>query len=90
MRNEKRPRTALYPTATSCAIEPFPGQADTAGAVLGGMQNLGAGVVTLLAASFPMTGQVTLGAIMTVMVLIVALSFVWLRHNGAPHEQMAV
>ena len=47
-------------------------------------------MVTLLAASFPMTGQVTLGAIMTVMVLIVALSFVWLRHNGAPHEQMAV
>ena len=60
--------------ATSCAIEPFPGQAGTAGAVLGGMQNLGAGVVTLLAASFPMTGQVTLGAIMTVMVLIVALT----------------
>ena len=25
----------LYPTATSCAIEPFPGQAGTAGAVLG-------------------------------------------------------
>jgi DHA1 family 2-module integral membrane pump EmrD-like MFS transporter len=31
----------LYPTATSCAIEPFPGQAGTAGAILGGMQNLG-------------------------------------------------
>ena len=35
-----------------------------------------------------MTGQVTLGPSLTVMVLIVALSFVWLRH-GAP-EQMAV
>ncbi|WP_323874971.1 multidrug efflux MFS transporter EmrD [Aeromonas veronii] len=80
----------LYPTATSCAIEPFPGQAGTAGAILGGMQNLGAGVVTLLAAGFPMTGQVTLGAIMTLMVLIVALSFVWLRHHGSPHEQMAI
>ena len=54
------------------------------------MQNLGAGVVTLLAAGFPMTGQVTLGAIMTLMVLIVALSFVWLRHHGSPHEQMAI
>ena len=80
----------LYPTATSCAIEPFPGQAGTAGAILGGMQNLGAGLVTLLAASFPMEGQVTLGAIMVVMVLIVALSFLWLRHHGSPHEQMAV
>ena len=54
------------------------------------MQNLGAGVVTLLAASFPMEGQVTLGTIMTLMVLIVALSFLWLRHHGAPREQMAV
>ncbi|MGH1408113.1 MAG: multidrug efflux MFS transporter EmrD, partial [Aeromonas sp.] len=59
-------------------------------AILGGMQNLGAGVVTLLAAGFPMTGQVTLGVIMTLMVLIVALSFVWLRHHGSPHEQMAI
>ncbi len=80
----------LYPTATSCAIEPFPGQAGTAGAILGGMQNLGAGIVTLLAACFPMEGQVTLGAIMTLMVLIVALSFLWLRHHGSPHQQMAV
>lgn len=79
----------LYPTATSCAIEPFPGQAGTAGAILGGMQNLGAGVVTLLAATFPMQGQLGLGIIMTLMVLIVALSFAWLRHHGAPHEQMA-
>ena len=38
----------------------------------------------------PMEGQVTLGAIMTLMVLIVALSFLWLRHHGAPREQMAV
>jgi len=80
----------LYPTATSCAIEPFPGQAGTAGAILGGMQNLGAGIVTLLAAGFPMTGQVTLGAIMTLMVLLVALSFAWLRHHGSSHEQMAI
>ncbi len=37
-----------------------------------------------------MEGQVTLGAIMTLMVLIVALSFLWLRHHGSPHQQMAV
>jgi DHA1 family 2-module integral membrane pump EmrD-like MFS transporter len=54
------------------------------------MQNLGAGIVTLLAACFPMEGQVTLGAIMTLMVLLVVLSFSWLRHHGSPHEQMAV
>ncbi|MGB6188785.1 MAG: multidrug efflux MFS transporter EmrD [Aeromonas molluscorum] len=79
----------LYPTATTCAIEPFPGQAGTAGAILGGMQNLGAGLVTLLAASFPMQGQLGLGAIMTVMVVLVALSFAWLRHHGSPREQLA-
>ncbi|MGL5038056.1 MAG: multidrug efflux MFS transporter EmrD [Aeromonas sp.] len=80
----------LYPTATSCAIEPFPAQAGTAGAILGGMQNVGAGVVTLFAAGFPMDGQATLGAIMTLMVLIVALSFVWLRSHGSPQQQMAM
>ena len=70
----------LYPTATSCAIEPFPGQAGTAGAILGGMQNLGAGVVTLLAASFPMEGRSPWGPSLTLMVLIVALSFSGCRH----------
>jgi MFS transporter, DHA1 family, 2-module integral membrane pump EmrD len=79
----------LYPTATSCAIEPFPGQAGTAGAILGGMQNLGAGLVTLLAATFPMEGQLGLGAIMTAMVVLVALSFAWLRHHDLPREQLA-
>lgn len=79
----------LYPTATSCAIEPFPGQAGTAGAILGGMQNLGAGLVTLLAAGLPMHGQLTLGVIMSLMVLLVMASFVWLRRGHAPHQQMA-
>ena len=34
----------LFPAATTAAIEPFPHHAGTAGAVLGGLQNLGAGV----------------------------------------------
>ncbi|MBZ6073052.1 multidrug efflux MFS transporter EmrD [Aeromonas schubertii] len=79
----------LYPTATTCAIEPFPGQAGTAGAILGGMQNLGAGLVTLLAAGIPMHGQLTLGIIMTLMVLVVVASFLWMRRGHTPEHQMA-
>lgn len=79
----------LCPTATTCAIEPFPGQAGTAGAILGGMQNLGAGLVTLLAAGIPMHGQLTLGIIMTLMVLVVVASFLWMRRGHTPEHQMA-
>ena len=64
----------LFPTATTAALEPFPENAGVAGAVLGGMQNLGGGLVTLVAASVPMSSQVPVAAILCVLTLLVVMT----------------
>ncbi|WP_095499323.1 MFS transporter [Paraferrimonas haliotis] len=65
---------ALFPTFTSKAIEPFPRQAGVAGALLGGAQNLGAGVIILIMSLMPMHGQLSIGITLIVLVLIIALT----------------
>ncbi|HFZ9279602.1 TPA: multidrug efflux MFS transporter EmrD [Salmonella enterica subsp. enterica serovar Typhimurium] len=57
----------LFPLATSGAMEPFPFLAGTAGALVGGLQNIGSGVLASLSAMLPQTGQGSLGLLMTVM-----------------------
>ncbi len=47
----------LFPLATSGAMEPFPFPAGTAGALVGGLQNIGSGVLASLSAMLPQTGQ---------------------------------
>ncbi len=47
----------LFPLATSGAMEPFPFLAGTAGALVGGLQNIGSGVLAWLSAMMPQTGQ---------------------------------
>ncbi|WP_108649801.1 multidrug efflux MFS transporter EmrD [Dongshaea marina] len=74
---------ALFPTATTGAVEPFPQQAGTAGAILGGMSNLGAGAVTLIVSLLPMKGQMTLGASMLMMVLLVGFSLQMIKRYRA-------
>ncbi len=46
----------LFPLATSGAMEPFL-LAGTAGALVGGLQNIGSGVLASLSAMLPQTGQ---------------------------------
>ncbi|MFA0084458.1 multidrug efflux MFS transporter EmrD [Vibrio sp. 10N.261.51.F12] len=60
----------LFPAATTGALTPFPNHAGTGGAVLGGMQNLGAGLTTLGASVIPATSQLPLGVIMLIMALL--------------------
>lgn len=60
----------LFPAATTGALTPFPNHAGTGGAVLGGMQNLGAGLATLAASVIPASSQLPLGVIMLVMALL--------------------
>ncbi|WP_202819727.1 multidrug efflux MFS transporter EmrD [Thaumasiovibrio subtropicus] len=59
-----------FPIATTAALAPFPQQAGTAGAIMGGMQNLGAGLATLAVAMFPAQDQNTLGLAMLLMTVI--------------------
>ncbi|EHC73236.1 Multidrug resistance protein D [Salmonella enterica subsp. enterica serovar Montevideo str. S5-403] len=61
----------LFPLATSGAMEPFPFLAGTAGALVGGLQNIGSGVLAWLSAMLPQTGQGSLGLLMTLMGLLI-------------------
>ncbi len=65
----------VFPTATTAALEPMPNNAGVAGAVLGGMQNLGAGVVTLVSSSIPMQSQVPLAGILCILTLLIIMIF---------------
>ena len=55
----------IFPTSTTKALEEFPNIAGTAGALLGGTQNLGAGILTALAALIPLNSQLPLAVILS-------------------------
>lgn len=78
----------LFPLATSGAMEPFPFLAGTAGALVGGLQNIGSGVLASLSAMLPQTGQGSLGLLMTLMGLLIVLCWLPLAtrmsHQGQP------
>lgn len=76
----------LFPLATSGAMEPFPFLAGTAGALVGGLQNIGSGALAWLSAMLPQTGQASLGLLMTLMGLLILLCWLPLA-SRARHEQ---
>lgn len=72
----------IFPAATSGALEPFPRRAGTAGAMLGGFQNLGAGLFTSLSASLLQTSLLPLASILLLLSLIVLAAYlVFLRRQ---------
>lgn len=70
----------IFPTATTKALEEFPNIAGTAGAVLGGCQNLGAGILTAAAALIPLKSQLPLAVILTTLG-ICGFSMLLLQHR---------
>ncbi|ASU24333.1 MULTISPECIES: multidrug efflux MFS transporter EmrD [Vibrio] len=82
----------LFPAATTGALTPLPYHAGTGGAVLGGMQNLGAGLATLLASAFPAHDQMPLGALMLLMSVfaVVGLIRVYSKHDPSNEMPLAV
>ncbi|CDL84126.1 multidrug efflux MFS transporter EmrD [Xenorhabdus szentirmaii] len=66
----------LFPLATTGAMEPFPYLAGAAGALVGGFQNVGSGVVTWLSAMLPQNSQFSVGMLMFTMSLLIL--FCWL------------
>lgn len=71
----------IFPAATTAAIQPFPHHAGTAGAILGGMQNLGAGLATLAASLMGAKDQFNLGSVMLVAAVLVVISILWVRRR---------
>jgi len=69
----------LFPVLTSAALEPFPRHAGVAGALLGGLQNFGAGVAALVMSLVPMHGQLSIGGLCAFMVMLVILALNYAR-----------
>lgn len=63
----------LFPLATTGAMEPFPYLAGAAGALVGGLQNVGSGVATWISALLPQDGQFSLGLLMFLTSILVLL-----------------
>ncbi|MDI9223460.1 multidrug efflux MFS transporter EmrD [Pantoea sp. EA-12] len=63
----------LFPLATSGAMEPYAWLAGSAGALIGGLQNLGSGVIAWLSALLPQHDQSSLGMLMFVTSLVMLL-----------------
>ncbi|RTZ17562.1 multidrug transporter EmrD [Vibrio aquaticus] len=78
----------LFPAATTGALSPFPYHAGTGGAVLGGMQNLGAGLATLGASLIPAPDQMPLGALMLVMSVIAMFGLIRVNHTPDSSNEM--
>jgi len=78
----------LFPAATTGALTPFPDHAGTAGAILGGMQNLGAGLATLVASFMSSANQMPLGIIM-LLASILAFIGLWHSDHTDPNQQEA-
>lgn len=75
----------LFPLATTGAMEPFPYLAGAAGALVGGMQNMGSGLATWLSAMLPQTGQFSLGLLMFAMALLILLCW-WPLSSRMQHQ----
>ena len=79
----------LFPLATSGAMEPFPFLAGTAGALVGGLQNIGSGLLAGFSAMLPQTGQSSIGLLMTLMGLLILLCWLPLASRFSSHSQAA-
>ncbi len=77
----------LFPLATSGAMEPFPFLAGTAGALVGGLQNCGSGLLAWSSALLPQNGQFSLGMLMTAMGVLMLACLLPLAHRARMPEQ---
>ncbi|WP_416145847.1 multidrug efflux MFS transporter EmrD [Proteus mirabilis] len=80
----------LFPLATTGAMEPFPYLAGAAGALVGGLQNVGSGIATWFSALLPQHNQFSLGMIMFIMSVAIMLCWIPLSHRFSSHQQNTV
>ena len=80
----------LFPLATSGAMEPYAWVAGSAGALIGGLQNLGSGGVAWLSAKLPQNDQFSLGMLMFMTSLLMLLCWWSLsRQRESDHQIVA-
>ncbi len=80
----------LFPLATSGAMEPYAWVAGSAGALIGGLQNLGSGGVAWLSARLPQNDQFSLGMLMFLTAMVMLLCWWSLsKHRESDHQIVA-
>ncbi|KGM26120.1 multidrug resistance protein D [Photorhabdus luminescens] len=75
----------LFPLATTGAMEPFPYLAGAAGALVGGLQNVGSGLATWLSAMLPQNNQFSVGMLMFFTSILILLCWLPLAHRMQRH-----
>ncbi|WP_395479850.1 multidrug efflux MFS transporter EmrD [Candidatus Curculioniphilus buchneri] len=70
----------LFPLATTGAMEPYPYLAGTSGALVGGLQNIGSGVIAYCSSLLPQYDQFSLGMIMFSMGMLILVCWLPLSH----------
>ncbi|MCC8456755.1 multidrug efflux MFS transporter EmrD [Photorhabdus aegyptia] len=75
----------LFPLATTGAMEPFPYLAGAAGALVGGLQNVGSGLATWLSAMLPQNNQFSVGMLMFFTSVLILLCWLPLAHRVQRH-----
>lgn len=71
----------LFPLATTGAMEPYPYLAGTAGALVGGIQNIGSGIIAGFSSFLPQDSQFTLGMMTFAMGILILLCWLPLSQN---------
>lgn len=74
----------MFPLATTGAMEPYAWLAGTAGALIGGLQNLGSGLVAWLSAMLPQNSQFSLGMLMCATAVLMLLCWWPLSKDPEP------
>ena len=76
----------IFPTATTKALEQLRLVSGTAGAICGGMQSVGAGLVVWVSSTIPVTTQLPLGGILVVL----SIACVWVKSAEKKSESSAL
>lgn len=78
----------LFPLATTGAMEPFPLLAGAAGALVGGLQNVGSGAMAWFSALLPQNSQFSLGMLMSAMAVMILLCWLPIAHKVRQQGQI--
>ena len=65
----------VFPAGTAGALEPFSALAGTAGAIMGGVQNVGASTATVISSTMSQTSQIPLAIILSGLSLLMGLAY---------------
>ncbi|UVK76837.1 MAG: multidrug efflux pump EmrD [Sodalis sp. Fle] len=77
----------LFPLATTGAMEPYTYLAGTAGALVGGIQNIGSGIVAGFSSLLPQNGQFSLGMVTFAMGMLILLCWLPLSISQSMQRQ---